>query len=136
MNVYVDSSALLRILWRQSGYLEEWEHIDSPVSSELIRIECLRTIDRARIRYRLSDRDVAHQRAAVIEQIESFHLLPMSNEIIERAMQPFPTLIATLDALHLASALEARSRFQDLKVATHDRELALAATSMGFAVLS
>ncbi len=54
---------------------------------------------------------------------------------LERAAEPFPTLLGSLDAIHLASALLARTLVDDLGFATHDEELATAARAMGFRVL-
>lgn len=134
MNVYVDSSVLLRVVLGEPGRLRIWPRITTAVSSELIRLECLRTIDRARVRLGLADDRVAGYRADVLEAIESFELVAVDAVVLDRAADPFPTLIGSLDAIHLASALLARESFDDLAFATHDAELAIAARSTGFAV--
>lgn len=134
MNVYVDSSVLLRVVLGEPGRVRIWPRITAAVASELIRLECLRTIDRARVLRGLDDEEVARRRAAVLEAVEAFHLIPLAPPILERAAEPFPTLLGTLDAIHLASALAVRDRFADLSLATHDRELALAARAVGFVV--
>jgi predicted nucleic acid-binding protein len=134
LNVYVDSSVLLRVALGEPGRLRMWSRITAAVSSELIRLECLRTIDRARLRLGLDDQDVADQRAAVMEVIEGFALVPLGSEVLERAAEPFPTILGSLDAIHLASALLVRGAFDELSVATHDRELAVAARAEGFRV--
>jgi len=135
VNVYVDSSVLLRIGLNERGALREWRRIERPLASELIRLECRRTIDRARIRERLSDQAVAEQRAAVLGLLDTFDILPLDTVVLERAAEPFPTLLSSLDAIHLATALLARAQVDDLRFATHDRELATAARAMGFDVL-
>jgi predicted nucleic acid-binding protein len=135
VNVYVDSSVLLRIVLNERGALREWRRIDRPLASELIRLECRRTIDRARIRERLSDQAVAQQRAAVLALLDAFDILPLDTFVLERAAEPFPTLLSSLDAIHLATALLVRSQVADLRFATHDDELATAAQAMGFEVL-
>jgi predicted nucleic acid-binding protein len=135
VNVYVDSSVLLRIALNERGALREWRRIERPFASELIRLECRRTIDRARIRERLGDRAVAQQRAAVLGLLDTFHILPLDTVVLERAAEPFPTLLSSLDAIHLATALLARAQVDDLYFATHDGELATAAQAMGFEVL-
>lgn len=84
MNVYVDSSVLLRVVLGEAGRLRSWGRIDHVVSSELIRLESLRTIDRARLRLRLDDEDVAQRRWAVLEAIESFDLIPVTSDVLER----------------------------------------------------
>jgi predicted nucleic acid-binding protein len=134
LNVYVDSSALLRAVLGEPGRIRIWPRITSAVASELIRVECLRTIDRARIRFRLEDEDVADRRAAVLEAVDTFSLVPVGSRILERAAEPFPTMLGSLDAIHLASALLVRDRFDDLALATHDQELAVAARAVGFRV--
>jgi len=134
LNVYVDSSVLLRVVLGEPGRLRIWSKITTPVASELIRLECLRTIDRARIRFGLPDQEVASRRAAVLEAIDTFLLVPIQPAVLERAAEPFPTLLGSLDALHLASALLVRDRFDELVLATHDEALALAARAVGFRV--
>lgn len=134
MKVYVDSSVLLRVVLGESGRLRIWPKIDGAVASELIVLECLRTIDRARIRLRLEDDDVAGRREAVFEAVEAFSLVPIEPPVLERAAEPFPTMLGSLDAIHLASALLVRDRFEDLSFATHDDELAIGARALGFRV--
>jgi predicted nucleic acid-binding protein len=135
VNVYVDSSVLLRIALNERGALREWRRIERPLASELIRLECRRTIDRARIRERLSDHAVAQQRAAVLGLLDTFDILPLDTVVLERAAEPFPTLLSALDAIHLATALLALAQVDDLCFATHDGELGTAARAMGFEVL-
>jgi len=107
-----------------------------PISSELIRVECLRTVDRARLRLSLHDEEVARLRSELLEAIESFVLIELDGRVKSRASEPFPTLLGTLGAIHLASALLAREQFTDLRFTTQDRELQIAARSVGFAVLA
>lgn len=134
LNVYVESSVLLRVVLGEPDRLRIWSKISNPVSSELIRLECLRTIDRARIRLGLRDVDVSHYRAEVLETIEAFDLIQVDPSVLERAAEPFPTTIGSLDAIHLASALLAKPEFDDLALATHDAELATAARAVGLKV--
>lgn len=135
MNVYVDSSVVLRVIFNEPRQLREWRKIDRPVSSELIQLECRRTIDRARIRDRLSDDLVACRRADVLEVLDAFDTVPVDPIVLERAAEPFPTLLGSLDAIHLATAVLARPHVEDLVFATHDDELGTAARAMGFEVL-
>lgn len=135
MNVYVDSSVVLRVVLNEPQRLREWRRISRPLASELVRLECRRTIDRARIRQRLSDEAVAQHRAGVLEVLDTFDIVPLDMVVLERAAEPFPTLLSSLDAIHLATALLARVQVEDLWLATHDGELATAARAMGFTVL-
>ena len=134
MNAYIDSSVLLRLVFGEEQVLEAWDRITRPVSSGLIRVECLRALDRARLSFRLDDGLVAERRSALLELISSLELVPVTNSVLERASEPFPTTIGSLDAIHLATALAVRDQLEPLVLATHDRELALAGRSVGFEV--
>lgn len=134
MNVYIDSSVLLRIVLGEPEPLQTWAAVDRPIASELIRLECLRTIDRARIRLGLDDGRVAQHRADVMEAIEALTLVTLDRAVLERASEPFPTLLGSLDAIHLASALLVREEMDDLAFATHDLVLGTAARATGFQV--
>ena len=134
MNVYVDSSVLLRIVLGEPEPLATWSSIVRPISSTLVRLECLRTIDRARIRLGLDDERVARHRADVMEVIDAFTLVTLDLIILQRASEPFPTLLGSLDAIHLASALLVRDQVPDLTFATHDTALGIAALATGFQV--
>ncbi len=132
--MYVDSSVLLRVVLGEPNRLRIWPRITNAVSSELIRLECLRTIDRARIRLGLGDRPIARHRSEVLAAVDAFTLVATDSTVLERASEPFPTVVGSLDAIHLASALLIREKFEGLEFATHDDELGLAARAMGLPV--
>lgn len=135
MIAYVDSSVLLRLVLGEPQPLREWSRLETTVSSTLLRVECLRTLDRARIRFRAPDEEIAIKRADVLRRLESFHLIPVDEGVLERAAQPLPTLLGTLDAIHLACATLAQPRFGELAFATHDDQLGVAARACGFDVI-
>ena len=135
MIAYLDTSVLLRLVLREPGALEELRSCEALVSSELIAVECLRAIDRLRIQGVLSTEDAASRRETVTEWLEAVDLVLLQRPILVRASEPFPTPLGTLDALHLSTALVWQDRMQQrLVMATHDRDLALAARSFGFDV--
>lgn len=134
MIAYIDTSVLLRIVLGETKPLREWRKIDRALSSELIRVEALRSIDRARVLLRLDDDEVAERRGSVLELLSGFTLARIDDSVLIRAADPFPTLIRTLDAIHLATADLARRTFKDLAFATHDQELGTAARALGFRV--
>ena len=82
----------------------------------------------------IDDRHVARQRADVLEAIEAISLVPLDATVLDRASVPMPTLLGSLDAIHLASALLVRDQLPGLAFATHDRDLGTAALSVGFDV--
>lgn len=133
MITYVDASVLLRVIQGAPGSLEAWPDL-SPVASELVRVECLRVIDRARLSHSVDDPTSSEHRASVLTTLRSFALAPITSSILDRAADPLPTALGTLDAIHLATALQLRDEYPELIFATHDRELAIAARSMGFEV--
>jgi len=135
MNAYLDASVILRIVFGEKGRLAEWSRIGLAVSSEIVRVECLRTVDRMRIRVPLDDDEVAARRQALCDVFDRMDLVALSPPVLERASQPFPTLLGTIDAIHLSSALLWRQSGESLTLCTHDVELARAARAMGFATI-
>lgn len=61
--------------------------------------------------------------------------LELSPPVLARALQPFPTPVRTLDALHLASMEFLRGLGQRPAVATYDGRLHYAATALGLALV-
>lgn len=136
MIAYVDASVLLRAALGQPDVLPEWREIDEGVASALVVAECLRTLDRLRLRVDLSDADVAARRATILALIASLELVEIDSIVLDRAAQPMPTELGTLDAIHLATALLWRDqRRANLVMATHDTALAVAAQAHGLQVV-
>jgi predicted nucleic acid-binding protein len=136
MIAYVDASVLLRVALRQPNALPEWQQIEQGVSSALIMTESLRTLDRLRLRSNLADVDVARHRATILQVIAALELVEIDAVVLERAAQPMPTELGTLDAIHLATAVLWKEMSQlDLVMATHDGALGLAAQAHGLAVI-
>jgi predicted nucleic acid-binding protein len=133
---YLDSSVLLRIVLGQANRLKEWPNIKSAVASAIAKVECLRTMDRLRLRVGMLDEDLALRREAVYRLTEETTLVEPTRVVLQRAAQPLPTPLGTLDAIHLATAMLWReTRAGDLVMATHDQALAVAARAVGFAVI-
>ncbi len=136
MIVYLDSSVLLRVVLRQTGALKEWRKIDRAVSSALVEVESLRTLDRLRLAEGLADGEVAIRREAVFRVLESVEVVAADRTVLQRASQPLPTSLGTLDAIHLATALLWREASGlDVVMATHDGALATAARATGLRVV-
>lgn len=136
MIAYVDASVLLRVALRQPDALPEWRQIQQGVASALVMTESLRTLDRLRLRARLDDAEVASRRATILRLIASLELVDIDAMVLERAAQPMPTELGTLDAIHLATALLWKDMTRgDLTMATHDSALALGAQAHGLRVV-
>jgi len=135
MTVYIDSSVILRILFREPNPVEVWCKWDSAFSSNLWRAEALRTVDRLRLAGDLSDEDVADLVREIRIVHETLAIYPLSERILQRASESFPTVVGTLDAIHLATALAIREVEPIDLLLTHDGQLATAARSVGFTVI-
>jgi predicted nucleic acid-binding protein len=136
VTAYVDTSVLLRVALGQADALPEWRKIDRGVTSALARVEGLRTLDRLRLRTRLADAEVGRRRGIILQMLDSLALVEVDSLILDRAAQPQPTELGTLDAIHLATALLWRETTDSqLIMATHDVALATAAQAHGFRVV-
>lgn len=135
MIAYIDTSALLRIVLREPGALDDLRSYDALVSSELIALESPRTIDRLRLQGSLTADEAAARVRTVNDWLEAIDLVLLRPPVLSRASEPMPMAVGTLDALHLATALIWRDRMGPLPtMATHDTALGLAARAFGFDV--
>ena len=136
MIAYVDSSALLRRILRQPGAFAGWRQLEKMVSSRLLEMESLRTLDRYRIRREISAAALSAARRELEETFDEFDLVEVGRPILQRASEPLPLSLGTLDAIHLATALLWREDTREaLAIVTHDGELAAAGRLYGFPVL-
>ena len=58
--------------------------------------------------------------------------LELAQPVLARALQPFPSPVRTLDALHLASADFIREKGQRVEIASYDKRLVGAARALNF----
>ena len=136
MIAYLDSSVLLRVVLGQRGRLKDWRAVREGVVSALAEVECLRTLDRLRLRGAITDRELSIRREAVYRLLEEIESVEPTRPILTRASLPLATPVGTLDAIHLATAMLWReSSSADLVFATHDEALGTAARSSGFTVV-
>ena len=133
MTGYLDTSVVLRLLLRERGAFRSWVRWSEAYSSELLRVESRRIIDRRRLDSFYDDEDVAraHETLARIEA--SIGFVRLTPRVLERAAAPMPTVVKTLDAIHIASAqLLSEGRGEAVVFATHDRQQSMAARALGF----
>jgi predicted nucleic acid-binding protein len=132
---YIDSSVALRILLPQNDAipdLKRWRLF----SSQLVDVEVRRTLLRYHAEHVLSAAKLARRVNEWNLVRDSIDLIPISNGILQRAAEPFPTLVKTLDAIHLATALGWAAQTQaSVTILTHDRPLGIAASACGFPVV-
>ncbi|HLW24527.1 MAG TPA: type II toxin-antitoxin system VapC family toxin [Steroidobacteraceae bacterium] len=135
MNLYAESSAVLAWLLDEPTapvvrrLLVEGEAI---VTSDLTLIECDRVLLRAVALEELTEAEAADRRAHLNSAAAHWHVLRIAAEIVERARQPFPgEPVRTLDAIHLASLLVARSAVAGLRLLSLDERVRKAAKGLG-----
>ena len=139
MIAYLDASVLLRIVLREPNPLAEWNKIDVGITSELTRIEIARVVDRLTVLEVLQDQEIDEKYAEVADLLKRVDLMRLDEYVLAVAGEPLPTVLGTLDAIHLASASIYRDSQPDdeppIVVATHDRALAQAARALHFKVI-
>ena len=80
--------------------------------------------------------EIAKRRSTILSLIASLELVEVDAVVLDRAAQPMPTEMGTLDAIHLATALLWKEMTGvDLVMATHDVALGLGAQAHGLAVV-
>jgi len=138
--LYVDSSFLLAIILRESGkngYVEEWERAQFRGSSILLEAEGLATLRRAfrGASSKLPSDWLEKKQAELGKLLEEVSLRTVDAAIIQsiRNKQELSGC-RTLDALHLATALEFRKSSDDpITVCTLDREMRKLSKKLEFA---
>ena len=132
MIVYLDSSVILRKLFRAKDALEEWGGWEQALTSEITRVEGLRVIDRLRLEGQLTDDLVPECVQSLQDVLDRTDDISLGGTVLYRASLAYPTVIGTLDAIHLASALLWKERYsKEILFLTHDRQLGKAALSVG-----
>jgi len=125
---YLDTSALAKLVVaeEETAALRSWLSAEerSPVSCDLSRAELMRAVRRA-----VPDRVV---RARAV--LDSITLIDLPTPLFEDAGRLDPTMLRTLDAIHLAAALDLGDDLQ--AIVTYDARLADAALANGVVVLA
>jgi predicted nucleic acid-binding protein len=135
MIVYLDTSVVLRVLLGEPNPTNEWGKWEKAYSSALWRVEALRTVDRLRLTHEITDTEVADLVRDVQTVNDTLAIYPLNDRILQRASETFPTVVGTLDAIHLASAIFIREVQGIDLLLTHDSRLGTAARSLGFKVV-
>jgi predicted nucleic acid-binding protein len=138
MTVYAESSAVLAwLLGDDPGDAVRGVLVgaDVVITSDLTLVECDRVLVRATALGELPEAEAADRRARLAAAAAQWHVLKLGADIVERARRPFPgEPIRTLDAIHLASALMARSVSAGLDLLSLDRRIRSSGRKMGFRV--
>jgi predicted nucleic acid-binding protein len=136
MNLYVESSAVIAwLLGEPAGKTVRAAMVEAEavVSSDLTLVECDRVLIRAVALGKISEAQAADRRAVLEAAAVRWHVLKIAGDVIERARRPFPREpVRTLDALHLSSALVARSALPGLELLSLDERIRDNARALGF----
>lgn len=62
MIAYIDSSVLMRIVLRSPNQLAEWDDLRTGISSALLEVECLRSVDQLWHRGELTADEISEKR--------------------------------------------------------------------------
>lgn len=135
--LYVETSALLAWLFSEPTADDVRARIDGAgtvVTSVLTQVEASRAIARAEHQGLLSARDAQAVRGLLRRVLASWMVMEITESVRDRATRGFPTEpVRTLDALHLATALEFAQVFGDLQVLSLDLRLLANAQELGLA---
>lgn len=135
MIAYLDASVLLRKLLGEPNPLARAGEIEAGYSSRIVEVEVGRVIDRYRLAGTIDDAEVADLQQEARRALRLVAMLSLSAAVLRRATAAMPVSLGTLDAIHLATALELAPRLdQPLALATHDVQLARAARASGLDV--
>jgi uncharacterized protein len=125
--VYVDTSALGRSLLEEPdkpAIERELETFASRISSSLLRVELRRLGFRRNMLNRVDP------------LLASISLIPLDEQILAAAETLTPSTVATLDAIHLATAVRLTEAGELNALMTYDKRLADGAREHGIMVLS
>lgn len=139
MNLYAESSAVLAWLMAEEASPAVEALLDGAewiVASDLTLAECDRCLIRAHATGSLSELEMTRRRNALEAASVHWTLMTIDREVLERARRRFPEEpVRTLDALHLASALAARSVIPDLVLLSLDQRVRENGVAFGFEIL-
>ena len=125
---YLDTSALVKLVVSETetAALRSWlgQEDRDALSCDLARTELLRAVRRA-----VPDRIMQAR-----EVLDSITLITLASSTFEEAGRLDPTPLRTVDAIHLAAALELGDDLDS--IVTYDERLAQAARSNGIPVTS
>lgn len=139
MRLYVDASAIVAWLLgedRSPSIVDSLGGAESLCTSRLTLVECDRALLRCAHEGRLNEVERAELSALAATAAAHWSQLAVTESVLDRARLPFRDhLVRTLDAIHLASALAARSAIPGLAILTLDDRMRHAGRALGFAVV-
>ncbi len=134
--LYVETSALLRLLLDGDETLGPALSREGLVTSSLTFLEASRAIARAHREARLDPVEAREAERQVAAFERSCDVVPLVDEVLRRAREGFPVEpVRSLDALHLASICLIDAELGGLDVASCDERVRVNAKALGFALI-
>lgn len=126
--IYLDTSVVLAQLFAEDRRppMELWRH--PLVSSRLLEYEVWNRVHAHRL--------AASHGESVRGLLQMVAMVELSPAVLERAREPFPAPVRTLDALHLASLEFLRSQRQEVSLASYDARMVAVAKKLKLPVFS
>lgn len=120
--IYLDASVALARVFLEDRQPPDSLWIERIVSSRLLEYELWN-------RYHASRLSAPHD-DDLKELLSTVSFFELSEQILSRAIEPFPVRVRTLDALHLSTALFAIDQGQKLRLASYDARMLAAAKAL------
>jgi predicted nucleic acid-binding protein len=125
--LYAETSAVLGWLLGEEGTLRPGAFIDSAdkvVTSVLTLLEASRGVLRAESEGRVTSAEAFRLRGLLAKAVSGWDLMEMTADIRAKAAEAFPVEpVRTLDAVHLATALEFAKVHEELSVLSLDERI-------------
>ena len=133
--LYLETSALLSWLFNESDALKIIERVnrtDLIVTSVLIRVETVRAINRALNENLITEDQHKNLIRNFEDQLKSWFTMSIDDAVLDGASKGFPVEPErSLDAIHLATALEYKKLYPELKILSLDNRIIRNAEVMG-----
>ena len=124
--IYLDRSVALAYLLAEDLFPSELLWDQPLVSSRLLECGVWNRVNAHQLQNSHGD--------AVRNLIGRVAMIEMVGPVLERALQPFPVPVRTLDAIHLSALEFVRAQKQNVQLASYDERLLSAARLLGIAI--
>ena len=137
--LYLETSALLAWLFNEANageVISKMNQADLIVSSELLRVETCRALLRAEQDELITADQYNHLLKTFMEHQSGWFRMSMDLFVVDRASGGFPVEpVRSLDAIHLATALEYKKLYPELRVLSFDRRILANLQDLGLDLL-
>lgn len=133
MIAYIDTSVVIPFIIGEDITIRHALNFPTAISSELLEIEAARTLSRLYLQGEMDSSQCTSALVRLRSLMDSIELEKLSSKVKARAKKDFPTVIATLDALHLSTALchPKVNEAAAVSLFSNDRQMNLCAAALG-----